>query len=99
MKRGIDDLTEAHAALKRLYQEVLELSEAVASGDRVMIIDELVDVAFYTEKLREVCAISAECTAGYGRVKSTLRSSGLRNKLVELRLAAEFIADHPSQHN
>lgn len=99
MQRMIDDVSAAHAALARLHQEFIELAAAVASGDRVMVVDELVDVMYYVNKVREAYAIPEGCVTGYGLVKSTLRSSGLRNKSVELRLAAEFIADHPSQHN
>lgn len=99
MQRMIDDVSVAHVALARLYQEFIELAAAVASGDRVVVVDELVDVMYYVNKVREACAIPECCVTGYGLVKSTLRDSGLRNKSVELRLAAEFIADHPSQHN
>lgn len=99
MTRLIDDVSAAHAALVRLHQELAELGEAIATRDRVMVIDELVDVAYYIDKIREACFIPTDCVVSYGLVKSTLRGSGLRNKSVELRLAAEFIAEHPSQHN
>lgn len=99
MKRILVDTTVAQAALLRLHEEVVELSAAVASGDRVMVVDELVDVAYYLQKVREAYGIPAECVTSFGLVKSTLRDSGLRNKPVELRLAAEFIAEHQLQHN
>lgn len=57
MKRTVDDASVAHAALLRLHQELAELSEAVASRDRVMVIDELVGVAYYVDKIRGAFSI------------------------------------------
>lgn len=93
MKRELDDKTVAQAALKRLEEEIIELIDAVILGDRAIIVDELADVGFYVERVRSACGLSSELVGKYGKVKSTLRDAGFRNKSVELRLAAEFVIE------
>lgn len=59
MRRELDDSTVAQAALRRLEEEIVELVDAVLRGDRAIIVDELVDVGFYVEKVRSVSRLSS----------------------------------------
>lgn len=91
MIQRIGDSSAASAALERLQDEIVELTEAVLSGNRALIVDELADVGFYVERVCSACGLTEELVGRYGKVKSALREAGFRNKTVELRLAAEFV--------
>lgn len=91
MIQQIGDSSVASVALKRLQEEIAELVDAVKSGNRVLVVDELADVVFYTNRVATACGLTGELIVRYSTVKSALRDAGLRNKTVELRLAAEFV--------
>lgn len=91
MIQQIGDSSVASAALKRLQEEIVELVDAVVSGNRALIVDELADVGFYVERVRSACGLTKDVVLRHGKVKSTLRDAGFRNKTVELRLAEEFV--------
>lgn len=91
MIQQIGDSSVASTALKRLQEEIAELVDAVESGNRALVVDELADVVFYTNRVPTACGLTSELVARCGTVKGILRDAGLRNKTVELRLAAEFV--------
>lgn len=90
MSNMFTDPTISRAIRRRLAEELVELDAALASGRIGDILDELVDVNYYVEKLAACHAISKDCLTRYGAVKTALREMGVRCKTLELRLAAEL---------
>lgn len=93
MNTCVEDNSAAIAALRRLEDEVAELRVAVEGGSKAGIVDELVDVTYYVNRVMFACGLTSSMVKEYGKVKSALRDCGVRNKIVELRLAAEFVSD------
>lgn len=93
MRSVIEDNTVALAALRRLEEEVAELRDAVENRGVANVVDEITDVVHCTRSVLAACGLSEQVVRDYGKIKSALRDFGIRNKGVELRLAAEFAHD------
>lgn len=93
MNTHVEDNSVAIAALRRLEDEVVELRVAVEGGSKANIVDELVDVTYCAKRVMSACGLTSSMVREYGKVKSALRDCGIRNKTVELRLAAEFVSE------
>lgn len=93
MNTRVEDNSVAIAALRRLEEEVAELRVAIEGGSKADIVDELVDVTYFANRVMSACGLTSSMVREYGKVKSALRDCGIRNKIVELRLAAEFVSD------
>lgn len=93
MNTRVEDTSVAIAALRRLEDEVAELRVAVEGGSKADIVDEPVDVTHYANRVMSACGLTSSMVKEYGKVKSALSDCGIRNKTVELRLAAEFVSD------
>lgn len=93
MSNIFSDPLSSRATRRRLAEELVELDAALASGRNGDVLDELVDVKYYIDKLAACHAISNDCLTRYAAVKTALREAGVRCKTLELRLAAEFAVE------
>lgn len=89
----IADLKLLAAVHHRLAEESRELHDAVITRDPVRILDEIVDVMFYTRELAKAAGLTQECVDRYAGLKSALRDSGVRCKTLEARLATELVSE------
>jgi len=84
---------EWRAIARRFLQESDELRRALERGDEALILDELVDVAYFLRHMSS--GRIDDVIEAYGAIKSNLRKSGIRNKEHELRVARNVLeADH-----
>lgn len=93
------DVTVTRALLKRLAEELNELESALVIGSDANVLDELVDVRYYLDKLAAHHRISADCVSQYSAAKTALRAGGTRCKPLELRLAAELVTSSQLEYD
>lgn len=93
MFNTLSDQSVSNAIQRRMKEELVELDSALTDGCSASILDEIVDVKYYIDKLAAHYNIGADCLTRYAAVKSALRDSGVRCKNLELRLATEFVAE------
>lgn len=77
----------------KLAEELVELGDALDSGQSALILDELVDAQYYVRRLAACRGISDDCLSRYAAVKTALRESGVRCKTLELRIASKLVLD------
>lgn len=77
-----------HMALsQRCCDEALELQQAVATGDRALILDEVVDVLYFVRAIRHQYGLTADMVRKYAERKASIRSTSGRDKVLEIALA------------
>lgn len=79
------------ATLERLKAEVAELELACRIGVRAGILDELVDVQFFLDRLAAVYGLTDRSRASYTAAKGLLRETTGKSKKLELKLAEVFL--------
>lgn len=79
------------ATLERLKAEVAELEIACRIGVRAEILDELVDVQFFLDRLAVLYGLTDRSRASYAAAKGLLRETMGKNKTLELKLAELFL--------
>lgn len=93
MAQVFHDATVTRATRRRLTEELDELDDALRHSCNAAILDGLVDVKYYIDRLAACHGINSDCFSRYAAVKSALRENGVRCKALELRLASEFVAE------
>lgn len=78
-------------ALTRLNSEVAELNLACQGGVKAEILDELVDVQFFIDRVAALYGITEHARTTYAIVKGHLRETVGKNKAVELQIAESFL--------
>lgn len=78
-------------ALKRLKAEVAELELAYQGGVKAELLDELVDVQFYLDKIAALHGLSDHTRRSYAVAKGHLRETIGKDKALELQIAESFL--------
>lgn len=77
----------ASISASRCVDEALELVDAINTTDRAHVLDEIVDVLYYIDKVASEFNISASAIQAYAARKGRLRTSTGKNKALEIALA------------
>lgn len=71
--------------------EAYELRDAVATQDRALILDELVDVLFFLTSIGKRYSITRDMAREYASIKAEYRINGIRDKVKEISCARRVV--------
>lgn len=80
------------AVIDRLEAEVVELITAVRGAKRHEVLDELVDVSYFCDKLADIFNITKPMRSHYGKEKAAIRLSPGKSKPLELATAERIVS-------
>lgn len=76
---------------QRCIDEAYELRDAVATQDRALILDELVDVLFFLTSIGKRYSITRDTVREYASIKAECRINGIRDKVEEISRARQVV--------
>lgn len=91
MVHELESKLQLEAVIDRLGAEVVELITAARGAKRCEVLDELVDVSYFCDRLADIFNITRPMRSHYGKEKAAIRLSLGKFKPLELATAERII--------